>query len=63
MFYDQYGDSAGIDQGQIEKQGKAYLEKSFPKLDTINSAVITEPAPNATPAAKPKAPTTTKKPQ
>jgi peptidyl-prolyl cis-trans isomerase A (cyclophilin A) len=63
MFYDQYGDNAGIDQAQIEKQGKAYLDKSFPKLDTINSAVITEPAPAATPAAKPKPATTTKKPQ
>ena len=49
MFYDQYGDNAGIDQGQIEKQGKAYLDKSFPKLDTIKSAVITDPAPTAAP--------------
>jgi peptidyl-prolyl cis-trans isomerase A (cyclophilin A) len=68
MFYDQYGDNAGIDQGQIEKQGKAYLDKSFPKLDSINSAVITEPAP-AAPASKPAASgaakpgTATKKPQ
>jgi peptidyl-prolyl cis-trans isomerase A (cyclophilin A) len=72
MFYDQYGDNAGIDQGQIEKLGKTYLDKSFPKLDTIKSAVITDPPPSATPAAtpKPKAaattttkPTATKKPQ
>jgi peptidyl-prolyl cis-trans isomerase A (cyclophilin A) len=74
MFYDQYGDNAGIDQSQIEKQGKAYLDKSFPKLDTIKTAVITDPPPSATPAAKPAAkpasgaaaskPTsTTKKPQ
>jgi peptidyl-prolyl cis-trans isomerase A (cyclophilin A) len=52
MFYDQYGDGAGIDQSQIEKQGKAYLDKSFPKLDTIKMAVITDPPPSATPAAK-----------
>ena len=74
MFYDQYGDNAGIDQSQIEKQGKAYLEKSFPKLDTIKTAVITDPPPSATPAAKPaakpasgasssKPASTTKKPQ
>jgi len=74
MFYDQYGDNAGIDQSQIEKQGKAYLDKSFPKLDTIKTAVITDPPPSAAPAAKPTAkPTsgagatkpapTTKKPQ
>jgi peptidyl-prolyl cis-trans isomerase A (cyclophilin A) len=54
MFYDQYGD-AGIDQGQIEKQGKVYLDKSFPKLDTIKTTVITDPPPSATPAAKPAA--------
>jgi len=70
MFYDQYGDNAGIDQGQIEKQGKAYLDKSFPKLDTIKTAVITDPPPSAAPAAKPasgagatKPAATTKKPQ
>jgi peptidyl-prolyl cis-trans isomerase A (cyclophilin A) len=73
MFYDQYGDNAGIDQGQIEKVGKSYLDKNFPKLDTIKSAVITDPPQAAAsstlkPAAKPattapKSPTTTKKPQ
>jgi len=70
MFYDQYGDSAGVDQSQIEKQGKAYLDKSFPKLDTIKTALITDPPPSATPAAKPasgagatKPAPTTKKPQ
>jgi len=65
MFYDQYGDNSGIDQSQIEKQGKSYLDKSFPKLDTIKSATITEPAQPSTPArpaaAKPR--TATKKPQ
>jgi peptidyl-prolyl cis-trans isomerase A (cyclophilin A) len=54
MFYDQYGDNAGIDQDQIEKTGKAYLDKSFPKLDVIKSATIISPAPTAAPAAKPK---------
>jgi peptidyl-prolyl cis-trans isomerase A (cyclophilin A) len=61
MFYDQYGDNAGIDQDQIEKTGKPYLDKGFPKLDVIKSATIISPAPTATPAAKPKAPSTTPK--
>jgi peptidyl-prolyl cis-trans isomerase A (cyclophilin A) len=61
MFYDQYGDNAGIDQDQIEKTGKPYLDKSFPKLDVIKSATIISPAPTATPAAKPKAAATTPK--
>jgi len=60
MFYDQYGDNSGIDQDQIEKLGKPYLDKGFPKLDTIKIAVITEPVP-APAASKPA--TTTKKPQ
>ena len=40
MFYDQYGDSNGPDQGQIESQGKPYLDKGWPKLDSIKSATI-----------------------
>jgi peptidyl-prolyl cis-trans isomerase A (cyclophilin A) len=54
MFYDQYGDNAGIDQEQIEKTGKPYLDKNFSKLDVIKSATIISPAPATTPAAKPK---------
>jgi peptidyl-prolyl cis-trans isomerase A (cyclophilin A) len=61
MFYDQYGDNAGIDQDQIEKTGKPYLDKNFPKLDVIKSATIISPAPAATPAAKPRATSTTPK--
>src|SRR5580704_9612492 len=61
MFYDQYGDSAGIDQDQIEKTGKPYLDKSFPKLDVIKSATIISPVPTAVPAAKPKSTATTPK--
>jgi peptidyl-prolyl cis-trans isomerase A (cyclophilin A) len=53
MFYDQY-DSNQIDQEMINKQGKAYLDKNYPKLDVIKSVVITDPPPTATPAAKPK---------
>jgi peptidyl-prolyl cis-trans isomerase A (cyclophilin A) len=65
MFYDQY-DSNQVDQEMINKQGKAYLDKNYPKLDVIKSVVITDPAPTAAPAAKPKAATgatATKKPQ
>jgi peptidyl-prolyl cis-trans isomerase A (cyclophilin A) len=40
MFYDQYGDSAGPDQEQIEKLGKPYLDKGWPKLDSIKAAAL-----------------------
>src|SRR5882762_2548098 len=36
MFYDQYGDDAGPDQPKIEKQGKPYLDKGWPKLTPSN---------------------------
>jgi peptidyl-prolyl cis-trans isomerase A (cyclophilin A) len=39
-----YGEGApqgrGPDQGTITSQGKAYLDKSFPNLDSIKSATI-----------------------
>jgi peptidyl-prolyl cis-trans isomerase A (cyclophilin A) len=54
-LYGGYGEGApsgrGPSQDLIGKQGRAYLEKSFPKLDTIKTAVITSPSP-AAPAAK-----------
>ena len=59
MFYDQYGDKAGPDQGKIESQGKPYLDKGWPKLDTIKSATLLTSASAA--ASKPA--TSTKKPQ
>jgi peptidyl-prolyl cis-trans isomerase A (cyclophilin A) len=59
MFYDQYGDDAGPDQPKIEKQGKPYLDKGWPKLDTITSATLLTSAP----AAASKTATPTKKPQ
>jgi peptidyl-prolyl cis-trans isomerase A (cyclophilin A) len=37
-LYSGYGESP--DQNQIQAQGKAYLDKSFPKLDSIKSATI-----------------------
>jgi peptidyl-prolyl cis-trans isomerase A (cyclophilin A) len=51
MFYDQYGDDAG--------QGKPYVDKGWPKLDTIKSATLLTSAP----AAASKTATPTKKPQ
>lgn len=59
MFYDQYGDDAGPDQPKIEKQGKAYIDKGWPKLDTIKSATLLTSAP----AAASKSAMPTKKPQ
>jgi peptidyl-prolyl cis-trans isomerase A (cyclophilin A) len=60
MMYDQYGDNAGPDQDQITKQGKPYLDKGWPKLDSIKSATLVAPA-GAT-AAKPAAAPVAKKP-
>jgi peptidyl-prolyl cis-trans isomerase A (cyclophilin A) len=59
MFYDQYGDDAGPDQPKIEKQGKPYIDKGWPKLDIIKSATLLTSAP----AAASKSATPTKKPQ
>ncbi|MHB8754327.1 MAG: peptidylprolyl isomerase [Candidatus Acidiferrales bacterium] len=47
QLYSGYGESP--DQGKIQSQGKVYLEKSFPKLDTIITARV-EPAAPAHPA-------------
>lgn len=65
MFYDQYGDSAGMDQENIEKGGEKYMSTKWPKLDTITSATIVggaatkpataaKPATTAKPATKPQ---------
>jgi peptidyl-prolyl cis-trans isomerase A (cyclophilin A) len=68
MFYDQYGEGApsggGPDQSQIQKQGKLYLDRGWPKLDSIKTATIVSPvpAPAAAPRAKATAPAA-KKPQ
>lgn len=54
-LYGEYGDGPpgkGPDQGKIQSEGKAYLDKNFPQLDSIKVAVITEPA--GAPAATPK---------
>lgn len=62
MLYDQYGDSGGPDQDQIEKQGKPYIDKGWPKLDNIKTATLVgaaAAAPSTTKAATAK-PATTK---
>jgi len=50
MLYDQYGDSAGPDQDQIAKQGKPYIDKGWPKLDSIKSATLVGAAAETVPA-------------
>lgn len=44
-IYSGYGERP--DQGAVTTQGAAYLEKNFPKLDTIKSATIVPAAPAA----------------
>src|SRR5690348_3517276 len=48
QLYSEYGESP--DQGQIQSHGKVYLEKNFPKLDTIITARV-QPVAAAHPAA------------
>jgi len=42
-LYSGYGEQP--DQGSITALGKAYLDKNFPKIDSIKSATIISPAP------------------
>jgi len=68
MFYDQYGDNTPRDfQELITTQGKAYLDKNWPKLDSIKSATLVgaaaSPAPAKPAAPKPKPATAAAKPQ
>ena len=62
MLYDQYGESAGMDQDAITKGGKKYIESKWPRLDMIKSATLV--GGTATPPAKPagKPATATKPP-
>jgi peptidyl-prolyl cis-trans isomerase A (cyclophilin A) len=63
MLYDQYGESAGMDQENITKGGEKFIATHWPKLDTIKSATLVgaaatapaKPAPKPTTAAKPAA--------
>lgn len=65
MFYDQYGDSTPRDyQDRVTKEGKAYLDKNWPKLDSIKTATLVggagETAPAKRAAPKSKTPAATK---
>jgi peptidyl-prolyl cis-trans isomerase A (cyclophilin A) len=67
QFYTGYGEGApsgsGPDQGRLADQGKAYIDKEFPQLDSIKTAVVLTPAAPASPAATaPKKATTATKP-
>jgi peptidyl-prolyl cis-trans isomerase A (cyclophilin A) len=53
-FYDQYGDAPSNEQDSIQAEGKAYLDKKYPKLDVIKHATIVGPA-AAAPATEPAA--------
>ena len=57
-LYGGYADAPTGHQEEITNQGNAYLEKNFPKLDSIKSAKITSPAtaPGTTHKAAPPAP-------
>jgi peptidyl-prolyl cis-trans isomerase A (cyclophilin A) len=56
-LYGGYADAPTGHQEEITNQGNAYLEKNFPKLDSIKSAKITSPAtaPGTTHKAAPPA--------
>src|SRR5260370_32692907 len=47
MFYDQYSETSGPEQDQISNLGKPYLDKGWPKLDSIKTATLIAPAPAA----------------
>lgn len=48
-LFSEYGEGAprgqGPDQGRVQMEGNAYLEKAFPKLDWIKSATLVAAAP------------------
>lgn len=62
-LYSGYADTPTSDQGNITNGGKAYLEKTYPKLDTIKTATITSPAPAPAATHKPAAAKPASKPQ
>jgi peptidyl-prolyl cis-trans isomerase A (cyclophilin A) len=71
QLYSGYADSPTSHQGEITNQGKAYLDKNFPKLDSIKTATIVSlgaassarGAKGTAPAAKTTAPAAGDKPK
>jgi peptidyl-prolyl cis-trans isomerase A (cyclophilin A) len=62
QFYSGYGEAASNHQDDITNQGKAFLDKNFPKLDSIKTATIIFPeGPPPPPAKKAAAPGAVKK--
>ncbi len=55
-FYNDYGEAASNHQDLIEAQGKAYLDKNFPKLDSIKTTALVLPEGGAPSKAPVKAP-------
>ena len=55
-IYSGYGEGApggnGPNQTAVTNQGKAYLDKNFPKLDSVKSTTVTVPEAPAAPAKK-----------
>jgi peptidyl-prolyl cis-trans isomerase A (cyclophilin A) len=52
-IYTGYGDAPrGPDQGKLAEEGKPYLDKNFPQLDSIKSAKVLPAEPAAAPADK-----------
>jgi peptidyl-prolyl cis-trans isomerase A (cyclophilin A) len=52
MFYEGYGEipamgGPGPEPSEIERQGKLYIDKNFPKLDSIKTATLMRPASGA----------------
>lgn len=47
-----YGEAASNQQGQIQDEGNAYLDKAFPGLDSIKKATFIDPG-TASDEAKP----------
>ena len=56
QFYGGYGDATTNHQPEITNEGKAYLDKNFPKLDSIKTATIILPAAAPSASAKGTAP-------
>lgn len=62
QLYSGYADTPTGHQDEITKQGNAYLDKSFPKLDSIKTAKVTSPTSAASASATKKSAASQPKP-